>query len=139
MSIKDQISAEIERRLKAIANSPSDGGEMDAINGARCLELMSFRKYIDSLPEQPVEGLDEAAEESWAEYEYRETPQGLYSSCYKDGFIAGADWQKAKMMEDAVEGEVTTDNRGNNVVRAGVFNKDFEYGDKVKIIIIKEC
>lgn len=55
----DQIRAEIERRLKAIANSPSDGGEMDAINGARCLELMSFRKYIDTFPEQPVEGLEE--------------------------------------------------------------------------------
>lgn len=38
---------------------------------------------------------------------------------------------------EAVEGEVTTDNRGNKVVRAGVFNKDFEYGDKVRIVVLK--
>lgn len=50
--------------------------------------------YTDKEAEQPSlpDGLEEAAEESWAEYEYRETPQGLYSSCYKDGFIAGAGW-----------------------------------------------
>lgn len=45
---------------------------------------------------------------------------------------------KRLMMEEAVEGEITKDNRGNNVVRAGVFNKDFEYGDKVRIIIVKD-
>lgn len=42
------------------------------------------------------------------------------------------------MMKEAVEGVVTYDNSGNNVVRSGVFNKDFEYGDKVRIIIVKE-
>lgn len=77
-------------------------------------------------------------------------------------FIAGAEWQaerllkgspmpedtvifqkgieegKRLMMEDAVEGEVTKDNRGNNVVRTGVFNNGFEIGDKIKIIVVKE-
>lgn len=41
-------------------------------------------------------------------------------------------------MSEAVEGEVINDNRGNNVVRAGVFNKNFEYGDKVRIIVCKK-
>ena len=45
---------------------------------------------------------------------------------------------KKQMFKDVVEGEIVKDNRGNNVVRAGAFNKDFEYGDKVRIIIVKE-
>ena len=36
--------------------------------------------------------LDEAAEDSWAIYEYRESPRGLYSTCYVDGFKSGAEW-----------------------------------------------
>ena len=62
------------------------------------------RFFLDGpcyLAKQPAsEGLEGAAEESWAEYEYRETPQGLYSSCYKDGFIAGAEWQREQMMDE---------------------------------------
>lgn len=53
-------------------------------------------------------------------------------------FIAGAKWDRGTMLKEAVEGEIITDNRGNNVVRAGVFNKNFEYGDKVLVIIVKE-
>lgn len=45
---------------------------------------------------------------------------------------------KAEMMKESVEVEITKDNRGNNVIRAGVFNKDFEYGDRARIIIVKE-
>ena len=44
------------------------------------------RKYQPSLPSN----LDEAAEDSWEVYEYRESPRGLYSTCYVDGFKAGA-------------------------------------------------
>ena len=56
----------------------------------------------------------------------------------KDAVIAGAKWQKEQMMKEAVEGEIIKDNRGNNVVRTGVFNNGFEIGDKVRIIIVKE-
>lgn len=46
-----------------------------------------------SLSEMPTpSNLDEAAEDSWAKYEYRESPRGLYSTCYVDGFKAGAEW-----------------------------------------------
>jgi len=41
--------------------------------------------------------LEEAAKESWAEYEYREHPKGLYHTCYIDGFKAGAEWQKEQL------------------------------------------
>ena len=43
-----------------------------------------------------------------------------------------------EMMKEAAEGEITKDNRGNNVLRVGVLNNGFEIGDKVRIIIVKE-
>ena len=46
--------------------------------------------------------------------------------------------REKQMMAGAVEGEITTDNRGNNVLRVGVLNSGFEIGDRVKIIIVKE-
>ena len=53
-------------------------------------------------------------------------------------YLAGAVNEREKILSEAVEGEITKDNRGNNVVRAGVFNKDFEYGDKVRVIVLKK-
>ena len=53
-------------------------------------------------------------------------------------FNKGVAEGKRLMMEEALEGEITTDNRGNNVLRAGVLNNGFEIGDKVKIIVINE-
>ncbi len=43
-----------------------------------------------------------------------------------------------EMMKGAVEGEISKDNRGNNVLRVGLLNNGFETGDKVRIIIVKE-
>ena len=50
-------------------------------------------------------------------------------------FNKGVAEGKRLMMEDAVEGEITKDNRGNNVIRAGLLNNGFEIGDKVHIIV----
>ena len=103
--------------------------------------------------------LEEAAEEYSKDYESGPNRIAI------NAFIAGAKWQaeqdtrdmymsdnrhfqkvyelgkkdmKEQMMKEAVEGEITKDNRGNNVVRSGVFNNGFEMGDKVRIIIVKE-
>ena len=62
----------------------------------------------------------------------------LIEIAYNDGITIGMTKQKEQMMKEAVEGVVTYDNFGNNVVRAGVFNNGFEIGDKVRIIIVKE-
>ncbi len=50
--------------------------------------LFKGEKMQPSLPSN----LDKAAEDSWAAYEYRESPNGLYSTCYMDGFKACAEW-----------------------------------------------
>ena len=47
---------------------------------------------IDECEPSLPSNLDEAAENSWAVYEYRESPRGLYSTCYLDGFKDGAEW-----------------------------------------------
>ena len=60
-------------------------------NLAGCREAMRMAAELLERPSLPS-NLDEAAEDSWAVYEYRESPKGLYSTCYIDGFKAGAKW-----------------------------------------------
>lgn len=91
-NIKELIRAEIERRK----------GYISVTHFAE--DLLSF---LDTLPDEPVSDchdLKEAAENSWVDYEYREDPRGLYSSCYIDGFKDGAEWMKWKMNGDSLEG-----------------------------------
>lgn len=60
-----------------------------------------------------------------------------YTFKLEDMFMAGAQWQKQQMMNDAVDAEVVAFQNGcalfANMVIDGMF-----YGDKVKLIIIKE-
>ena len=65
----------------------------------------------------------------------------------KDAVIAGASWQKEKMLKEAVEGEVVTTNKYTSVrylSRYGTFRyfygigRGYKKGDKVRIVIIKE-
>lgn len=48
--------------------------------------------------------LDEAAEDSWAVYEYRESPRGLYVTCYVDGFKTRAEWMAGQFQK--IEGDL---------------------------------
>ena len=108
--------------------------------------------------------LEEAANDSWALYEYRDTPQGLYSSCYRDGFIVGAKWQanqllkgsplpedtvlfqkgveegKRLMMEEAVEGEIGYWNQRGLSIRLdkSLERLGYDMDTKVKLIIVKQ-
>jgi hypothetical protein len=77
MNIKDQIRAEIERRhtyQKEMYNKkkpdgrPNDGwAESIAIMG----ELEELRFFLDTIPEQPAEGLLEEVDRFWAnEFKY---------------------------------------------------------------------
>lgn len=81
---------EHDRYGNAIAAAPPDNAMIvDKVN-----EIIRYLNDEDNRLAEADKTLEEAAEDSWALYEYRETPQGLYSSCYQDGFIAGAEWQK---------------------------------------------
>lgn len=95
--------------------------------------LSMIENFIDSLEEEPVSNdLEEAAVEAFKHIVDSDKNNFL------EIFKAGAEWQKEKMMEDTVDGEI-------------YFNMDylqyhinteplahFHHGDKVKLIIVKE-
>lgn len=61
---------------------------------------------------------------------------------YQEGMKAGAEWQKAKMMEKAVEGEVIGYDDGTGkfitVLEDLPDNSPYKVHDKVKLIVIPE-
>ena len=82
--------------------------------------------------------LDEAAEDSWAVYEYRESPRGLYSTCYVDGFKAGAEWMAGQgVAKEAVVG-IATEVVSINFSPQALNELDLCPGDKVVIQIRKK-
>jgi hypothetical protein len=160
MNIKDQIRAEIERRMKReneiLWNAKKRGTYPSPSCEYNLLTLTSLRDFLDSLPEQvngpsrdqvgtkfAVEGLEEAADKYSFKYSDFDTEDGgynVYDHEKREAFIAGAEWQKDKMMEDAVEGEIQMRYSGclcAKTIRA--INEDkFKLGDKVRVIVIKE-
>ena len=74
----------------------------------RIIKNYEKMKRIEQNDLSYTEGLKEAAEKCEAYYDVGEEHGYLctHRGDIKDAFIAGAEWQKAKMMEEAVEGEV---------------------------------
>lgn len=117
------------------------------------------KKLPDGLEEAAVEIADNLLAKP---KEYAIAAKADYWNGAHDGAIAGAEWQKkrddletadllaiahlqgmeqqkAKMLEVAVEGEVVKDITNKLAVTAKNVNLDkFKFGDKVKIIVIKE-
>lgn len=106
------------------------------------------------------EGLEEATEEQAKKYAEEQKPKDADGEIwrvgdvmvenqmsYEDDFIAGAEWQKARMLEVAVEGTVVELGETYKDLSLSVSAKELnqvllplglEDGDKVKIIIVKE-
>ena len=116
MNIKEQIRAEIERRLKReneiLWNAKKRGTYPSPSCEYNLLTLTSLRDFLDSLPEQvngpsrdqvgtkfAVEGLEEAAKKSASQYYvdggYSPFPN-VETAAHEAGFIAGAEWMKSK-------------------------------------------
>lgn len=138
MSNIEKIKAAIERlkaenrNIRCQHNENYCTGYDDAFS-----DLLSV---IDSLPEEkPSEDLEEAAENLFETIEIQEH-ENIFEDTFKKIFIAGAERQKAKMMKDAVEGEIVKDIYNNKLaLTAKNINLDgFKFGDKVKMIIVKE-
>ena len=96
-SIKDQIRAEVERLNNLNKQIAKEQGATDFIQGitAGYAEVLSF---LDTLPEQPVEGLEEAA----VAYS-KQVSDGHNFRDLRIGFIAGAEWgiSQGKEVKDA--------------------------------------
>ena len=123
------------------------GGERTTSVGSTYSESGYYHGFVDgskfkSDEKSFIENLDEAAEE-WAKenygvnyMEFDFTQDAAFRAMYH--FRSGAKWDRQQMLKNAVEGEITKDNRGNNVLLAGFLNNGFEIGDKVRVIIVKE-
>lgn len=155
MTTIDKIRAEIKKRRlhfnkEAEKYQALNNGYSQNCYGARDA-LRDLENFLHTL-EEPVSDchdLEEAAEEYCKRCNYlnevrdKQEDGSLYHSLETDtaidAFKAGAEWQKAKMMEGAVEGEVVKDISNKLAVTAKNINLDgFRFGDKVKIIIVKE-
>ena len=161
MNTIDKIRAEIERRMVELAKD-----KYIDLHDASCRTkelnlLLSFLDTLEGHSEKPNnhEGLDEAAENyvtDWSKISAYEIEQA---------FKAGAEWQKDKdtrdmymsdnrhfqkvyelgrkeemeqMMKEAVEGEVVKDISNKLAVTAKINLDEYKFGDKVRIIIVKE-
>lgn len=105
----------------------------------RALELLT-PSIVDSQPEEPVnEELEEATKE-WSENE--DNVRGCdYISLVRveEAFKAGANWQKDKLIKDAIEGYVDqVEYPGSTWIELSDTPKDLKDGDNVKLTIIKE-
>ncbi len=114
--------------------------------------------YMNSLPNEPVsDDLEKAAEKysdeiyeknkgkknpDWNSYSYGY--EDAISSHVSDAFKEGANWQKKQMMKDAVVGHISTMYNGMLRATTRLMDKNIQeklnikFGDKVKLIIIKE-
>lgn len=132
MNTIDKIRAEIERRKKEnmYVDLPMSIG--------RYYEDRDLLSFLDTL-EEPVSdchGLEEAADKFARLYD-NGTCDGIAQDCFK----AGAEWQKAKMMEGAVEGKVIVPIYDEGDIWSTEIEIPGRYepsGSKLKIIVVKE-
>lgn len=128
----EKLKAEIERLKKdweAIAEDESE----DLTAESMIAEYEHLLLFLDTLEDatyfkaQPSEDLEKEAV-SWA------------GSSAIDAFEAGAEWQKEQMLKYAVDGSVSVYNNEKIKIYTELLEGDFglKFGDKVKIIIVKE-
>lgn len=99
--------------------------------------LSMIDNFIESLEEEQVSNDLEEAAHSYVDTTIECFDTGGNPCCYP-AFIAGAEWQKEKMMEDVVDGEIyfSMDYLQYRINTEPLAH--FHHGDKVKLIIIKE-
>lgn len=140
MNKVEKIKAEIERLQIELIQEKEKGYGSDA-DDACILELQNVLTYIDSLEEEPVSNDLEKAASEYAKSKH--TNLALQDIVSWD-FKAGAQWQKERILNNAMEREVKVDAGGYpyiDVTELYDYDKDrplAKEGDKVKLIIIME-
>lgn len=91
----------------------------------------------ESTNKQPVEGLDEVAEDRVTEN--GRFPISEFEEMRIKDIKFGAEWMKAKMLDGAVEGMVCATITGTNAISfLSPLPDELNAGDKVRVIVIKE-
>lgn len=133
------IKEEIERLLKENKhNQHNDSIEESLDKASKCRFLYELKKFIDSLPEEPAnEDLEEEYDNYFKKHEI-DIVLNPYSNC-KEIARHFAEWQKQKMMKDAVDATILDVDA--QTIEFGLWPEkllDIKEGNKVKILIIKE-
>lgn len=137
MSNIEKLRQKIENSIKAFE---FNGGIYDSYEAGELSAYQEILNIIDSLPEEkPSEDLKEEVKRYYSDnFTYISSDQPTLSILTN---VARhfAYWQKEQMMKDAVEGEIVKDITNKLAVTAKNINlKGFKFGDKVKIIILKD-
>ena len=113
MSKIEKIRAEIDRRYNEYSAKKKTDDFIYYSGMADALDL--FEQFLDTLEEEPDKSLDEAAERFARFYD-----QGTCDGIIQDGFIAGAEWQKEKIITliQSRIGEILGDAQPNPILRA---------------------
>lgn len=134
-TIIEKIRAEVER-LQQDRTTPHTGKWYEGYNTAT-KKMMSFLSDLEK-EENPTtaEGFEEEIED-WIEYLRNSNGVGDWTM----GDILStarhfAQWQKDQMMKEAVEGVIAGTNQFCAVL--SIAREDFNKGDKVRVIIVKE-
>ena len=149
---KDALVAEIDNRIKKytlLQQKPemSDLQEelqnkIDCLNSIKGYTLNTIEVKEVNLQEEPA---SEDLEEEIRRYMDNAPTRTDLGQRYKDISIVElarhfANWQKQQMMKDAVDGEIVIKCLDQMLIaKSEILNDDkFKWGDKVKLIIIKE-
>ena len=141
--IKDWISKEQDGLMDTQGNF-----EYPEHEGAYHI-LCNLDSYIDSLQEEPVsEELEKAAEKSsyceYLEEVLSNDDKEVLKSRLRNNFKTGVQWQKRKMMKDAIDATITgiriykEENEVDFTVMLEKGIVSYELEQEVKIIVIKD-
>ena len=149
-----ELNEEIKRFVAEYGYERSEDILLIAIVARQFYELGCHRtaeKYdeIEYNRQRAEESVPKDLEE--AAHSYSESDEPLYSPGHRfhwdddalfgkqieTTFIAGAKWQKEQMMNEAVEGKIIFLFNGDVAINIGDVD-EYNLGDKVKIIIVKE-
>ena len=137
-SIKETIRQEIERRRNISLEIFEKNS--DTYFQGKAIAYHGLLTFIHSLPdEEPSKDLEEAANEyAGVNYDCETETDAFYHHVQKEAFIAGVKWQKKQMMKEAVDYKICNNLAAYPVIYYEVDHLGLKYGDKVKLIIVKE-
>lgn len=102
-----------------------------------CIDFNMHEEKEIKEPEKPVPNDLEEAARRYGFEEYRRRCEGGEYGTSEDAFIAGAKWDREQMMKEAVEGMVKYHDYPEYKYVLVPY-EEFNDGDKVRIIIVKE-
>ena len=129
----EQIKTEIERLKSQLVRGACAAGIAMETN---CKEE-AYNEVLAIIDSLPAESTSPELEDAARIYVEGIIPLGYDKGDVYGAFIAGAELQKAQIMKKAVKGFISIRGRRSLVAVCDSLN-EFRYGDKVKLIILKD-